>query len=96
MAHLVLTPMNCLTALRAGGDVDKIRRSVEFVLQALIEVEATEAIGAAPYERSEARTAQRNGHRRGCSRPRPAMWSGHPQAPSGQLLPLDPGTPSAH
>jgi transposase-like protein len=56
-------PYELLDALRAGGDVDKIRRSVEFVLQALIEVEATEAIGAAPYERSEARTAQRNGHR---------------------------------
>jgi transposase-like protein len=33
------------------------------VLQALIEVEATEAIGAAPYERSDTRTTQRNGHR---------------------------------
>jgi hypothetical protein len=45
-------PYELLDALRAGGDVDKIRRSVEFVLQALIEVEATEAIGAAPYEPS--------------------------------------------
>ena len=42
-----------LDTLRAGGDVDKIRRSVEFLLPALIEAEATEAIGAAPYERSE-------------------------------------------
>jgi len=39
-------PYELLDALRAGGDVDKIRRSVEFVLQALIEAEATEAIGA--------------------------------------------------
>jgi len=52
-----------LDALRAGGDIDIIRRSVELVLQALIESEATEAIGAEPHERSEARTNQRNGHR---------------------------------
>jgi putative transposase len=56
-------PYELLDALRAGGDVDKIRRSVEIVLQALIEAEATEAIGAAPYERSDSRMAQRNGHR---------------------------------
>ena len=47
MAHADFDPYALLDALRAGGDVDKIRSSVEFVLQALIEVEATEAIGAA-------------------------------------------------
>jgi putative transposase len=52
-----------LDALRAGGALDIIRRSVELVLQALIEAEATEAIGAGPHERSEFRTNQRNGHR---------------------------------
>ena len=52
-----------LDALRAGGDIDVIRRSVEMVLQALIDAEATERIGAAPHERSEARTNQRNGTR---------------------------------
>jgi putative transposase len=52
-----------LDALRAGGDIDIIRRSVELVLQALIEAEATEAIGAAPHQRSDARTNQRNGRR---------------------------------
>ena len=36
---------------------------MEWVLQALIEAEATAKIGAAPHERSESRTAQRNGHR---------------------------------
>ncbi len=35
----------------------------ELVLQALIEAEATEHIGAGRYERTESRTAQRNGHR---------------------------------
>jgi putative transposase len=52
-----------LDALRAGGDVDLIRASVEMVLQALIDAEATEVIGAAPHERSAARTNQRNGTR---------------------------------
>jgi len=52
-----------LDALRAGGNIDVIRRSVELVLQALIESEATELIGAEPHERSESRTNQRNGHR---------------------------------
>lgn len=52
-----------LDALRCGGDVDLIRSSVEMVLQALIDAEATEAIGAARQERSETRTNQRNGTR---------------------------------
>ena len=52
-----------LDAIRAGGDLDVIRRSVEMVLQALIEAEATEVIGAGPHERSATRTNQRNGHR---------------------------------
>jgi putative transposase len=52
-----------LDALRAGGDVDLIRSSVEMVLQALIDAEATEVIGAGPHERSERRTNHRNGTR---------------------------------
>ena len=52
-----------LDAIRAGGDVDVIRSSVEMVLQALIDAEATEVIGAGPHERSASRTNQRNGRR---------------------------------
>jgi hypothetical protein len=52
-----------LDALRAGGNIDVIRRSVELVLQALIESEVTAEIGAEPHERSDSRTNQRNGHR---------------------------------
>ena len=52
-----------LDALRAGGDVDLIRSSVEMVLQALIDAEATEVIGAGRHERTESRTNQRNGTR---------------------------------
>lgn len=52
-----------LDAIRAGGDLDVIRSGVELVLQALIDTEATEVIGAGPHERTETRTNQRNGTR---------------------------------
>lgn len=52
-----------LDSIRAGGDVDVIREAVCFVLQALIEAEAAEQIGAGRYERSETRRTQRNGTR---------------------------------
>ena len=41
-----------LDAFRAGEGVDLIRDAVQLVLQELIEVEATEQIGAGRYERS--------------------------------------------
>jgi putative transposase len=40
-----------LEAIRAGGDVEVIRRSVEVMLQALIEAEANEVIGAERHGR---------------------------------------------
>jgi putative transposase len=52
-----------LDALRAGGDLDLIREALALVLQALIDTEATQHIGARPYERTEQRTAHRNGTR---------------------------------
>jgi putative transposase len=52
-----------LDALRAGGDLDVIREGLALVLQALIEVEATQHIGADRYQRTEQRTAHRNGVR---------------------------------
>jgi len=52
-----------LDALRAGGDIDLIRSGMQLVLQALIELEATQAIGAAPYQRSPERSTHRNGAR---------------------------------
>ena len=52
-----------LDAVRAGGDIDVIRSGVEFVLQALIDTEAAERIGATRYERTETRTTQRDGTR---------------------------------
>ena len=52
-----------LDAFRAGEGVDLVRDAVRLVMQELIEVEATEVIGAEPYERTESRTTERNGSR---------------------------------
>src|SRR4029450_101626 len=52
-----------LDALRAGGDLDVVREGLALVLQALIEAEAAQQIGAGRYERSAARTTNRNGSR---------------------------------
>ena len=50
-------------ALKAGDGVDQIRDILGWALQQLIEAEASEAIGASPYERTPGRTTDRNGHR---------------------------------
>jgi putative transposase len=52
-----------LDALRAGGDLDVVREALALVLQALIEAEAAQQIGAGRYERPAARTTHRNGSR---------------------------------
>jgi putative transposase len=52
-----------LDAFRAGDGVDLVRDAVRLVLQELVELEATERIGAARYERSDARVTDRNGSR---------------------------------
>ena len=52
-----------LDALRAGGDLDVVREALALVLQALIEAEAAQQIGADRYERSASRTTHRNGTR---------------------------------
>ena len=45
-------------------DVDaRVRTATEHLYQALIDAELTAVIGAGPHERTDARTAQRNGHR---------------------------------
>ena len=75
MAHEEFDLSGLLDALRAGGDIDVIRRSVEMVLQALIDAEAMEVIGpahtSAPTRGSI--SAMAAGH--GCCRRRPAMSS---------------------
>ena len=52
-----------LAAVQAGELTEKIRTSLAWVLQQLIEAELTSSIGAAPHDRTETRTALRNGHR---------------------------------
>lgn len=52
-----------LDALRAGGDLDFMREAMQLVLQALIDLEATQVIGAGRYERTDERTTHRNGSR---------------------------------
>jgi transposase-like protein len=52
-----------LAALKAGEMTDTIRSSLEWILQQLIDAEATAVIGAGPHERTETRTTQRNGRR---------------------------------
>ena len=44
-----------------GGDV--MRQMLGFMLQALVDAEATSVIGAAPHERTEDRKTHRNGTR---------------------------------
>ena len=55
--------LELLEALKLADVDDRIRSATESLYQALIEAELTAAIGAAPHERVETRTAQRNGSR---------------------------------
>src|SRR3712207_7687765 len=55
--------LELLEALKAADVDDRIRTATEALYQALIEAELTAVIGAAPHERTESRTAQRNGSR---------------------------------
>jgi putative transposase len=55
--------LEVLEALKAADVDDRIRTATETLYQALIEAELTAVIGAAPHERTDARTAQRNGSR---------------------------------
>ena len=55
--------LEVLEALKVAEVGDRVRQAAETIYQALIEAELTAAIGAAPHERTDTRTAQRNGHR---------------------------------
>src|SRR5512142_885687 len=52
-----------LEVLRTAEGGQFVNRLLAGALQALIELEATAAIGAAPHERTPTRTTQRNGSR---------------------------------
>jgi transposase-like protein len=55
--------LEVLDALKASDSTDVIRQALQVMLQQLIDAEATAFIGADHHERSEERTAQRNGTR---------------------------------
>jgi transposase-like protein len=55
--------LEVLEALKGADVEDRIRSAATTIYQALIEAELSSVIGAGPHERTEARTAQRNGHR---------------------------------
>jgi putative transposase len=55
--------LDVLDALKVADVGDRVRAAAETIYQALIEAELTDAIGAARHQRSDERTAQRNGHR---------------------------------
>jgi len=52
-----------LDALAVGEGTDLVRQLAQWALQALIEAEATAAIGAGAWERDPGRVTHRNGHR---------------------------------
>lgn len=77
-----------LEAIKAGELTERIRASLEWILQQLIEAEATERIGAGRYERSEDRVTQRNGYRRRLlSTPAGDVQLGIPKLREGAFFP---------
>jgi hypothetical protein len=61
-----------LDALRSGGDLDFMREAMQLVLQALIDLEATEKIGAGPMSAPITAPPTATAAAPGCCRPRPA------------------------
>ena len=55
--------LDLLEALKLAEVDDRVRSATETLYQALIDAEVTAVIGAAPHQRTETRTAQRNGSR---------------------------------
>ena len=55
--------LEVLDVLRNADAADRIKQAAETIYQALIDAELTAVIGAAPHERTDARTNQRNGMR---------------------------------
>jgi putative transposase len=55
--------LEVLASLAEADVADRVRSAATTIYQALIEAELTSVLGAAPHERTDARVAQRNGHR---------------------------------
>lgn len=52
-----------LRKAQMDGDVDFLRDGAQPLAQAVMDLEVTQQVGAEPYERTAARTGQRNGSR---------------------------------
>ncbi len=59
----LLDLLDLLAALKDTDVTDRVRKATEHLYQELIDAEATAVIGAGPWQRTDARTAQRNGSR---------------------------------
>jgi putative transposase len=80
--------LEVLDAMKSAGVDDRIRVAAETIYQALIDAERTAVIGAGPWERSEARTAHRNGSRpRLLSTPAGDLELSIPKLRSGSFFP---------
>ena len=55
--------LEVLEAMQAAGVEDRVRTAAQTIYQALIDAELSSVMGAGPWERSDQRTAQRNGSR---------------------------------
>ena len=55
--------LEVLEAMQAAGVEDRVRTAAQTIYQALIDAELTAVIGAGPWERTDQRTALRNGSR---------------------------------
>jgi len=63
MTQYQFDPSRLLDAFHDRPDLDLVREMVGFLYQALIDIEATEVIGAEPHQRTTTRTTRRNGSR---------------------------------
>ena len=81
--------LELLGELKLTDVTDRIRVATETLYQELIDAEAAAFIGAAPFERTPARTTQRNGTRP----PHPhhddrGSGAADPEAAAGDVLPV--------
>ena len=82
-------------ALKAADVDDRIRSATETLCKALIEAELTAVIDAGPHERTEIRTAQRNGSRPRTLTTRRGTRSCGSRSCAPSLLPVAGGAPAA-
>jgi putative transposase len=86
MDHVAL--LEVLEALKSAGVNERIKLAATTIYQALIDAELTAVIGAGPWERTEDRSAQRNGYRpRVLSTPAGDLELSIPKLRSGSFFP---------